>query len=327
MSPVFSIRLITPEPPVLSLAVHSLPAADGREIELRTTATHLQWRYLGGEWADLLALSELAGADGSTPNVTIGTVTTLPPGSPAAAEITGTSPNLLLNLSLPQGAKGDTGEKGDKGDTGEKGNKGDPGDVGPQGPQGEQGPQGVPGETTVPDTISGDKTFTGQVQLTGQAATDDSSAMTRGLADARYGEIRHSISTDPVSVTNSTNYVDVVALELSVGIYNIDSFLSSNHGATGGCKIELQFSVPSAVSGIDYVGRNNNVTTGFIISGDSNTSIVRLDSGATTYRRHIVILVELTDPTTIKLRYSQLSSDGAASVAAKRAYIIAKKLV
>jgi hypothetical protein len=44
------------------------PGADGREVELQTTATHVQWRYVGGSsWTDLIALSELegpAGADG-----------------------------------------------------------------------------------------------------------------------------------------------------------------------------------------------------------------------------------------------------------------------
>lgn len=65
-----------------------------------------------------------AGEDGQTPNVTIGTVQTLPAGANATAEITGTTPNLALNLGIP---KGDPGEQGPKGDTGE---------TGPQGPAG-----------------------------------------------------------------------------------------------------------------------------------------------------------------------------------------------
>ena len=51
--------------------------SDGREIELQTTETMIQWRYVGDEaWTDLIALSSLKG---------------------------------------PQGLKGDTGEKGDTG--------------------------------------------------------------------------------------------------------------------------------------------------------------------------------------------------------------------
>ena len=72
------------------------------------------------------------GEDGQTPNVTIGTVQTLPAGANATAEITGTTPNLALNLGIP---KGDPGEQGPKGDTG---------DTGPQGPAG----LGLPTPTT-----------------------------------------------------------------------------------------------------------------------------------------------------------------------------------
>lgn len=46
------------------------------------------------------------GANGRTPNITIGTVTTLEPGTNATAEITGTTPNLTLNLGIPKGADG-----------------------------------------------------------------------------------------------------------------------------------------------------------------------------------------------------------------------------
>ena len=50
-----------------------------------------------------------AGADGQTPNITIGTVTTLASGSSATASITGSTPNLTLNLGIPKGEKGDNG--------------------------------------------------------------------------------------------------------------------------------------------------------------------------------------------------------------------------
>lgn len=40
--------------------------ADGREVELRATATHVQWRYVGtGTWNDLVALADLKGEDGA----------------------------------------------------------------------------------------------------------------------------------------------------------------------------------------------------------------------------------------------------------------------
>ena len=46
------------------------------------------------------------GADAETPTLTIGTVTTGDPGTEAAASITGTSPNFVLNLTIPQGPTG-----------------------------------------------------------------------------------------------------------------------------------------------------------------------------------------------------------------------------
>ena len=58
------------------------------------------------------------GADGQTPNISIGTVTTGAAGSSASAKITGTTPNLTLNLTIPKG------DKGDKGDTGAAGSGG-----------------------------------------------------------------------------------------------------------------------------------------------------------------------------------------------------------
>ena len=46
------------------------------------------------------------GADAEALTLTIGTVTTGDPGTEAAATITGTSPNYVLNLTIPQGPTG-----------------------------------------------------------------------------------------------------------------------------------------------------------------------------------------------------------------------------
>ena len=51
-------------------------------------------------------------------NLEIGSVTTLPAGSAATAEITGTVTNPILNLGLPQGERGAQGDKGETGPTG-----------------------------------------------------------------------------------------------------------------------------------------------------------------------------------------------------------------
>ena len=82
--------------------------ADAREIELRKSATAIQWRYTGDEtWNDLVTLAEITGA---------------------------------------QGEQGIPGPKGEPGATGAQGIQGIQGPAGPAGPQGEQGPAGEPGK-------------------------------------------------------------------------------------------------------------------------------------------------------------------------------------
>ena len=49
---------------------------------------------------------EFDGPTGATPNITVGMVDTLPAGSDAAATITGTAENPVLNLAIPKGADG-----------------------------------------------------------------------------------------------------------------------------------------------------------------------------------------------------------------------------
>lgn len=49
------------------------------------------------------------GKDGQTPTIAVGTVTTLDPGQDATAEITGETPNLVLNMGIPEGQPGKDG--------------------------------------------------------------------------------------------------------------------------------------------------------------------------------------------------------------------------
>ena len=52
------------------------------------------------------------GATGETPTLEIGTINTGEPGTQAVASITGTAPNYVLNLTIPQGPTGPTGATG-----------------------------------------------------------------------------------------------------------------------------------------------------------------------------------------------------------------------
>ena len=53
-------------------------------------------------------LASLKGDTGETPDINIGTVTTAEPGTPAAATMTGTPEDPVLNLTIPKGAVGAT---------------------------------------------------------------------------------------------------------------------------------------------------------------------------------------------------------------------------
>ena len=104
---------------------------DGREIELQTSATHVQWRYVGAAtWTNLVALSAItgpAGAAGATgPQGPQG-----PQGATGATGATGPQ-----GPAGPTGLQGPQGPKGDTGDTGPAGASGATGATGAQGPSG-----------------------------------------------------------------------------------------------------------------------------------------------------------------------------------------------
>ena len=97
--------------------------------------------------------------------------------------------------------------------------------------------------TTLAGTIAGAKTLSGQLELTGQAATNSTSAMTRGLGDTRYFAFSGQQNTAQV-VTNSTSYVDSSALiSLTAGSYYVrTAVILLNSSTTGLSKTKLVFS-------------------------------------------------------------------------------------
>ena len=92
-----------------------------------------------------------AGADGITPTLSLGTVTTGDAGTNVVITFTGTAPNYVINFTIPRGdtgatgATGATGETGPQGPQGPQGEKGDTGDTGPTGPTGATGATGPAG--------------------------------------------------------------------------------------------------------------------------------------------------------------------------------------
>lgn len=109
--------------------------ADAREIELRKSATAIQWRYTGDEtWNDLVTLAEITGAQGEQGI----------PGPKGEPGVTGAQG--IQGIQGPVGPAGPQGEPGPKGEQGVKGEQGIQGLQGPTGPQGEPGIQGEKGE-------------------------------------------------------------------------------------------------------------------------------------------------------------------------------------
>jgi hypothetical protein len=84
----------------------TLKGADGKEVELRASGGYIQMRLTGGSWLNLIALEELRGPDGTPaplPNFTFQT-TTLPAGSDATVSYGGIYPNISITFGVPRGA-------------------------------------------------------------------------------------------------------------------------------------------------------------------------------------------------------------------------------
>jgi len=96
--PEFAVRAKAVPPPKVRLRV--VPSLLPMQIELQNTGTMVQWRYLGQPWQDLIAIDDL------DTTVTVGTVTTLPPGSPATVVNVGTAKDMVLNFGIPEGVQG-----------------------------------------------------------------------------------------------------------------------------------------------------------------------------------------------------------------------------
>ena len=101
---------LTGATPDISVQVSSLPAGSEPTVSVSGTpeAPVISLGIPAGQKGDP-GTPGTNGTDGQTPNITIGTVETLPAGSDATASITGQTPNLTLNLGIPQGPAGDPG--------------------------------------------------------------------------------------------------------------------------------------------------------------------------------------------------------------------------
>jgi hypothetical protein len=155
-------------------AYNSLPYLV-RQVELRATDTHIQWRYEGdSEWDDLVSLEDLegpagdvgpegpVGPDGPVGPAGVGAAWRQGEGVPGAGvggngdfyldtltgdiygpKAGGAWGSVVFNIA--EGQQGPTGPTGATGSTGATGPAGPQGETGPQGPAGATGPQGPQG--------------------------------------------------------------------------------------------------------------------------------------------------------------------------------------
>ena len=100
--PEVSVRAKVVPPNKVRLRV--TPALLPMQIELQNTGAMVQWRYLGQNWQDLIEIDDI------NASVTVGTVTTLPPGSSATVVNVGTAQDMVLNFGIPAGVQGIQGE-------------------------------------------------------------------------------------------------------------------------------------------------------------------------------------------------------------------------
>ena len=106
---------------------------NGKNIEVQRAETHIQWRYEGDEWQNLVAIADITGpagqkgadgANGKTPEFRVNENT-------LQWRYVGDEVWLnLYDLSVLRGLDGKDGKDGADGEKGDKGDKGDPGQSG-----------------------------------------------------------------------------------------------------------------------------------------------------------------------------------------------------
>lgn len=213
------------------------------------------------------------GDTGATPQLSIGTVVK---GDDAAATITGTAENPVLNLTLP---------KGDKGDTGATGGKGDKGDTGATGQTGPQGPTGATPRLSVGMVSTGLPGSQASVTITGTAEDPVLNfAIPKGdtgIAENIYGNTVPMSEQDPTTVAQAiANATDNDA------VHSVNGETATNHAVTVNAdKIKMSADDPTNIPNTlkkyvktvngnapDPITGNVTVATG---GGDSTVGLIR----------------------------------------------------
>jgi hypothetical protein len=174
-------------------------------------------------------------------------------------------------------------------------------------------------------------TFYGQVELNDQALTNGTSAVTRDLADTRYGATFVGIKTEQVISADNTP-ITLTSVTLPVGMYQIDSNISAFAAtANGGYLFGLRASNNIRLSLFEQYGADSLTTSNSAVVSDSTTLSQRAitTSTSTSNKRQLMGLLEvLTADTVVSLEFSQNTTVPLVpATTRKRAYIIARKVV
>jgi hypothetical protein len=152
------------------------------------------------------------------------------------------------------------------------------------------------------------------------------SLITEADGDGLYGRMYFARSTNTTTVNNSTAFVDIgCEITLPAGTYAIDASLISIHDSTAGMKGQLLLSTTCEAYGSILRGRNNNTVTR-IRPDPSTTSLLSLDTGATTFAIAPSVVIVCAATTLVKWQYAQQVLAVADCTAQNGAYIVAKKI-
>jgi hypothetical protein len=181
--------------------------------------------------------------------------------------------------------------------------------------------------TTLAANISGNKSFTSFVRPTssGTGTPGPTSLITAADGDGRYGRQFSGISIDSVSSSNTTP-IKVASVLLPIGLYYIDSLVSSIHGG-GLCTIGLITNQPLGINVIESHGNDQTAHITNPIGADGFASSARSAVAGTTFSRRVTGIVQITTGNTeLSIQFSQSVANATPSVTRKRAYITATKL-
>ena len=181
--------------------------------------------------------------------------------------------------------------------------------------------------TTLAANIAGNKSFTSIVRpiSSGTGTPGPTSLITAADGDGRYGRLFSGIPIDSVSSSNTT-LIKVASVLLPIGLYYIDSLVSSIHGG-GLCTIGLQSNQPLGINVIESYGNDLTAHITNPIGADGFTSATRSATTGTTFSRRVAGIVQITTTNTeLSIQFSQSMANATPSFTRKRAYITATKL-